>query len=312
VSGAVTATGGLTTLVWALVHVPTVGWGSARVLGALAVAALLLAAFVGIEARLAESPLVPFEVFTSRLVSAGNVLSFLGFAPVMATWFLLTLQLQVVRGFTPLATGLLFLPLSLAVVVGAQVGFRVLGRADARILFAAGGLLGAVGLEWLSSVTAGAPTAWVAVAAALTMAGGGLMFAPTTVAATAGMSPGREGLAGGLLNTSRQIGGSLGLAVAVSQVGVGSADMATRFDTRVAFSTGAAIFLVTALVGALVLPAQLERRRVAAAYDATAADRPTRGADDNPRVDPWRVDSAAPHDRHARTVTPRRATGAER
>jgi EmrB/QacA subfamily drug resistance transporter len=280
VSGAVTGTGGLTALVWALVHVQTAGWGSQRVVWALILASLLLAAFAAIEARWAESPLVPFEVFTSRLVSAGNVLSFLGFAPVMATWFLLTLHLQVVRGYTPLETGMLFLPLSLAVVVGAQIGFRLLARADTRVLFAAGGLLGVLGLEWLSSVTAGTatPTAWVAAAAVLTMAGGGVMFAPITVAATAGMPPGREGMASGLLNTSRQIGGAVGLAVVVSQAGAGPADAATGADPGLGYSIGAAIFLVTALVGALVLPAQLEGTPAARVDDGTAADRPPREA----------------------------------
>src|SRR5690606_35628094 len=116
--------------------------------------------------------------------AAGNMLSLLSFIPVPATWYLLSLYLQGIRGFRPAEVGLWFAPMSLAVVGGSLVGFRLAARIDARVLFSAGGLVGAAGLAWLGSVVAGGPVVWVIVAATLAMAGGGLMFAPVTVAAT--------------------------------------------------------------------------------------------------------------------------------
>ena len=279
VAGAVTVTAGLTALVWALVRTEAVGWGSVEVLAALGAAALLLAAFALIETRLASDPLVPFSVFRSRLLSAGNLMSFLSFVPVMATWFLLTLYLQGVRGYSPLEAGLLFLPMSLAVVGGSQVSFRVVSRVDARALFAVGGLVAATGLAWLGRLSEATEIAWVIVPATVSMLGGGLMFAPITVAATSGVGPELGGLASGLLNTTRQIGGALGLAVlstiaathTAGQLAGGQAE-ALSAGYASAFTVGAAIFIVTAAAGALALPA-----RLTPAPAAMQADGPDQG-----------------------------------
>lgn len=132
VAGAVAVTAGLTALVWALIRASEAGWGSAEVLAALLLAAILLAAFAAVETRLARSPLVPFAIFRSRRLAAGDLLSFLSVMPVMATWFFLTLYLQRVRGASPLEAGLAFLPMALMVVGGSQAGFRVIRRVDAR------------------------------------------------------------------------------------------------------------------------------------------------------------------------------------
>ena len=251
-AGAVTVTSGLTALVWALIRSGEAGWSSADVVGGLTASAALLALFVLLETRVARAPLVPFTVFRSRLLSAGNRLSFLSFVPVMATWFFLTLYLQGVRGYTPTETGLWFLPMSLAVAGGSQVSFRVISRLDARELFLAGGLIAAAGMAWLGRLAAGTDPVWVIVPASVAMAGGGLMFAPITVAATSGVPPERGGLASGLLNTTRQIGGALGLAV----LGTIAADAgyATALDV------GAATFVATAIAGAIALPARIRQR----------------------------------------------------
>jgi EmrB/QacA subfamily drug resistance transporter len=250
VAGAVTATAGLTALVWALVRIETLGWDAAEVVAGLAVAVLLLAAFALVETRLASAPLLPFSVFAVRPVAAGNLLAFLSFIPVMATWYLLSIWLQSDRGYPPARTGLWLLPMSLAVVGGSQASFRLLARVDARLVFAAGGLLGAAGLAWLGVLPARTPIVWVIVAATVAMAGGGLTFAPITMAATAGVPPEQGGLAGGLLNTTRQIGGVLGLAVlgTLAATGAGAAG---------GFTVGAVVLAGTALVGALILPARL-------------------------------------------------------
>jgi MFS family permease len=140
--------------------------------------------------------------------------------PVPPTWFFLTLYLQNVRHYTPLQTGLIFVPISLAVIVGSQIGFRVLARLGGRRLLFAGGTIAAAGMLWLAQLAAGGSLLWAVIApSAITMTGGGLMFAPTTVAATSGLGPDQAGLASGLLNTSRQIGGSLGLAVLATLAG---------------------------------------------------------------------------------------------
>jgi EmrB/QacA subfamily drug resistance transporter len=252
VAGAITATGGLTALTWGLIRAGETGWGAPEVTGGFALAAVLLGAFALLEIRVAHAPLVPFSVFRSRPVSAGNMLSFLSFVPVMATWFFLTLYLQGVRGYTPMQTGLLFLPMSLAVVGASQVGFRVIARLDARALFFAGGAIGAAGLLWLAQLTAATDVVWVIVPASIAMVGGGMMFAPVVLAGTSGTAPGHGGLASGLLNTSRQIGGALGLAV-LGTIAAGDGYAA-------AFEVGAAVYGATAIVGALALPARLAAR----------------------------------------------------
>ena len=263
-AGAITVTGGLTALVWGLIRSEQAGWGSGEVLGGFALAAALLGAFVVLETRVARSPLVPFSIFRSRLLSAGNVLSFLSFVPVIATWYFMTLYLQAVRGFTPMQTGVLFLPMAVAVIGGSQLSFRLLPRLDARALFAGGGLIAAVGLAWLGRLAAGTGIAWVIVPASIAMIGGGLMFAPIMVAATAGVAPEQGGLASGLVNTTRQIGGALGLAVlatiaagyASGHAAAGQAE-ALSGGYATALDVGAAIYVATAIVGAVALPARL-------------------------------------------------------
>jgi MFS family permease len=261
VAGAVTGTAGLTALVWALVRIETLGWAAAPVVVGLAAAALLLAAFALIETRLASAPLLPVSIFAPRAVAAGNLLAFLSFIPVTATWYLLSIWLQTDRGYPPAQTGLWFLPMSLAVVGGSQAGFRLVTRVDARLLFAAGGLLGAIGLAWLGALSTHTPIVWVIVAATAAMAGGGLTFAPITVAATAGVSPEQGGLASGLLNTARQIGGALGLAVLGTLAATHTTDHAagTSAGAAKAFTAGAVILAATTLAGALILPARLAR-----------------------------------------------------
>lgn len=264
VAGAVTVTAGLTALVWALIRSGGAGWGSTQVLGGLAAAGSLLAMFGFIETRLARDPLVPFDVFRSRLLSAGNLLSFLGFVPVMATWFFLTLYLQDVRGYSPLQAGLLFLPTSASVVAGSQVSFRLVASHDARALFAVGGLIAAFGLAWLGRLAVDTGIAWVLTPACVAMLGGGLMFAPITIAATSGVGPDRGGLASGLLNTTRQIGGALGLAVlgtiaaaraSTSAHATHPASVSAGFGA--ALTVGAIVFVATAIIGVTVLPSRL-------------------------------------------------------
>ena len=269
-AGAVTVTSGLGALVWALIEVGHAGWGSPEVLGGLAGACALLGAFVLIEARLAPEPLLPLPLLRSRPLAAGNALGLLSFVPVLPTWFLLTLYLQAVRHLTPVEAGLVFLPMSLAVIGGSQVGFRT--RADARTLTTAGGLVAAAGLAWLARLSPSTALAWVIVPACLAMAGGGLLFAPVTVAATTGVPAQHAGLASGLLNATRQIGGALGLAVIGA---VAAAHGAPPAGYAAALTLAAAVFVVVAGAGAVVMPGHRgrapRRRRPARTRGRTAA-----------------------------------------
>jgi EmrB/QacA subfamily drug resistance transporter len=288
-AGAITVTGGLTALVWGLIRSEESGWGSADAMGGFALAAALLGAFAVVESRVARSPLVPFAVFRSRLLSAGNLLSFLSFVPVIATWYFMTLYLQAVRGFSPMETGLLFLPMALAVVGGSQLSFRLLSGLDARALFAGGGLVAAAGLAWLGRLGADTGVTWVIVPASIAMVGGGLMFAPIMVAATSGVAPDQGGLASGLVNTTRQIGGALGLAAlgtiaAAHAGGEAGAAQAEVLSTgyAAALDIGAAIYMVTAIVGTIALPVRL--------------DAPTPRSDRRPHRDPeLALRGAEPH-----------------
>jgi MFS family permease len=207
---------------------------------------------------------VPFAAFRSRLLSAGNLLSLLSFVPVMATWFFLTVYLQSLRGYSPLQTGLLFLPLSLAVIAGSQASFKLVPALDARALFAAGGVVAALGLAWLSRLSTDTGVVWVIAPASIAMLGGGVTFAPITIAATSGVGPDRGGLASGLLNTTRQIGGALGLAVlaTIAAAHTTSGGPAVHPATAssgfaAALTVGAIVSLATALFGAIILPARL-------------------------------------------------------
>jgi MFS family permease len=154
--------------------------------------------------------------------------------------------------------------MSLAVIVGSQASFKLVSALDARALFAAGGVIAALGLAWLGRCSADTAIVWVIAPASIAMLGGGLMFAPITIAATSGVGPDQGGLASGLLNTTRQIGGALGLAVlgTVAAAHTTGPTPAMRPATlssgfAAALTGGAIVFLATAILGAIILPARL-------------------------------------------------------
>jgi EmrB/QacA subfamily drug resistance transporter len=214
IAGAVTATAGLATLVYAVVGTDTHPWGSARTLGTLGVAAVLLALFVAVELRFASSPLVPFGVFKSRALAGANVVMLLVGAAFFSMWYFLSLFVQDVLGQDALRAGLSFFPMGIAIVIGAQISARVLGRLGIRPLLLIGTAITAGGFAWLAQIHAG-DSYWVHVfgPGSLVAFSLGILFTPLASAATAGVSQSEAGLASGVLNTSRQIGGSIGLAV---------------------------------------------------------------------------------------------------
>ena len=214
VAGAVAVTAGLGTLVYAIVGTQTHPWGSVTTLSLLGVAAVLLAGFAIIELRLASAPLMRFSLFRSRSVSGANLVMFLVGAAFFSMWYFLSLYLQNVLGFSALKTGLAFLPMGVTIIIGAQASSRILPRTGVRPLLLTGTVLAACGFAWLSAISPDS-SYWTHVfgPGCLIALALGLLFTPLAAAATAGVAFTDAGLASGVLNTSRQIGGSLGLAV---------------------------------------------------------------------------------------------------
>jgi EmrB/QacA subfamily drug resistance transporter len=214
IAGAVTVTLGLGALIYAIVGTETRPWGSAQTLVLLAAAAVLLAVFAFIELRVARTPLVPFGLFRSRSVTGANIVMFLVGAAFFAMWYFLSLYLQNVLGYSALRAGMAFLPMAVTIIIGAQASSRLMPRIGVQPLLLAGTIVATAGFAWLSRIEPGA-SYWqhvfgpgCVIALAL-----GLLFTPLAAAATAGVSFSEAGLASGVLNTSRQVGGSLGLAV---------------------------------------------------------------------------------------------------
>jgi EmrB/QacA subfamily drug resistance transporter len=214
IGGAVTATAGLGALIYAIVGTDTHSWGSTYTLSILAVAVVLLAIFVFIQFKVATTPLVPFRLFRSRTVSGSNLVMFLVGAAFFSMWYFLSLYLQNVLGYGALKAGLAFLPMGVAIVIGAQVGARLMPKTGVRPLLLGGTLLLIVGFGWLSRIQVHShywdhvfgPGCVIAFAV-------GVLFTPLASAATSGVHFTEAGLASGVLNTARQLGGSVGLAV---------------------------------------------------------------------------------------------------
>jgi EmrB/QacA subfamily drug resistance transporter len=214
VAGAVTVTGGLVALVYAIVRTERYSWGSPQVVLPLTVAVVLLGAFVMIQQRFSRAPLVPLRIFRSRSVSGGNAVMFLVFCAMFGSWYFETLYMQRVLGFSPLQAGLAFLPQTLLIAAGAQVTARLVTRLGPRLLILVGTLVGASGLVWLAQITPNSTfVPDLLFPFILIGLGMGLTVTPVTVAGTAGVPRADAGLASGLLNTSRTVGASIGLAV---------------------------------------------------------------------------------------------------
>jgi EmrB/QacA subfamily drug resistance transporter len=214
IAGSLTVTAGLIVLVYGIVSTDRHAWGSPETILTLAIAAVLLGTFVLIEARLATHPLMPLRLFKSRAVSGANIAIFLLGAAMFAMWFFLTLYLQQVLGYSPLVTGFTFVPQTAAIAVAATLAGRLTPKFGPRRLIVVGGLLSAGGLYWLSFISAGG-TYWTSAFGGGVMCtfGMGLAFTPVAVAATGGVRREEAGLASGVMNTSRQIGASVGLAL---------------------------------------------------------------------------------------------------
>ena len=211
--GAISATGGMTLLVYGLSRAATHSWNESITVATLGLGAALLVLFVQVELR-SEQPLVPLDLFANRNRTGAYVLRMVAGSTTLAVLFFLTQIVQNVLGFSPLRAGFAFLPLGVGVVVTAQVTSRVVGRIGPRVPIALGALVIAGGLFWLSQISDHATYVHdIFGPLAILSVGLGLVFFPTTVVAVSGAARHETGLASAVLNVSQQLGGSIGLAV---------------------------------------------------------------------------------------------------
>jgi EmrB/QacA subfamily drug resistance transporter len=271
-SGAVTVTLGLVVLVYGIVQTDKYGWGSTRTIVTLAIGLALIGVFLLIEGRLAKAPLVPLRVFRSRQLSAANVVMFLLGASSFAMWYFVSLYLQEVRGFSPIETGLAILPMALSVAVGAQIAGKGTARIGAGPILALGMALVGVGMLLFGRAPVGGSFGIdVLPAEIITALGVGLAFVPVTIAAMAGSAPQEAGLASGLVNTARQIGGSLGLAILATIAVARTSDLAGHVALTPAlnsgfhhaFVVGAGFAVLGALLAAVLIPPVRPRQAAA-------------------------------------------------
>lgn len=214
VPGAVLVTGGLAVLVYGIVDTDSHAWGSARTIITLAIGAALLIAFAVVELRLATDPLIPFSVFKRRSLLVANGVAVTIGASLFGAYFFLSLYMQQVAGFSPLRAGLSFLPVGLATFAGSLFGTRLVARIGFRHQLVLGPAVAAAGLLWLATTLSAGDAYFSHIFGPLILfgIGLGLSFVPMTLAATQGVPPHQAGLASGLINTTRQVGGAVGLA----------------------------------------------------------------------------------------------------
>ncbi|MEV6420721.1 MFS transporter [Streptomyces sp. NPDC051662] len=256
--GAVLVTAGLAMVAYGIVQTEEQGWGAAATLLPLLGGALLLGAFVAVEAR-AKAPLMPLGLFRVRAVSAANAAMFVCGAASFAMWFFMTVYAQNVLGYTPLDAGLALIPSSLSIVLGSKLAPRLMPRVGARNLAVLGTLMAVAGFGWQSTMTAdGTYLSSILGPGLLMMTGLGLAATPLAALATAGAAADDAGLVSGLINTSRTMGGALGLAVlstvAASRTAGGTSPQALTEGYALAFRTGGGVLLAGVVLMLLWLP----------------------------------------------------------
>jgi EmrB/QacA subfamily drug resistance transporter len=214
--GAVTVTAGLVLVVYAISQAPQIGWGATRTVAVLAAAVSLLAAFLAIENRV-EAPLMPLRIFRLKTLAGANAVGFLLGASFYSFVFIGTLYMQQVLGYSPLEGGVAWLATSITSVVFAGLSQMLVTRGSAKLVMAAGMTLIGVGILWMTQAPAHAHF-WGNLFGPLFVVGIGtaFVFVPVSIAALAGVAEQEAGLASGLIYTSQELGGALGIAIASS------------------------------------------------------------------------------------------------
>jgi EmrB/QacA subfamily drug resistance transporter len=262
VPGAILVTSGLSVLVLGITQGYGWGWGSGRTIGVFAVSAALLLAFVGWERRV-KDPLVPFSIFRLQTLTAANIVGFILGTALFAMFLMLTLYMQQVLGLTPLETGVGYLAVAGTAIIWANVAAAAVTRVGVKPALVFGMSLFTVGLLYFTQVSPDG-SYWSDLFPGFLIIGLGMPFAyvPVTIAAVAGTKQQEAGLASGLINTSQQIGGAVGIAIlstiavttTTDELAAGTAQTVALTDGfQAAFWAGAAISFAGVLVSVFLV-----------------------------------------------------------
>ena len=277
VLGALTVTGGLVALVYALTQGNDAGWLSLQTLGLFALAIVLLAAFVRIERR-SSFPLVRLGIFRQRNVTGANIVNALATGAFDTLVFILTLYMQRVLGYSALETGLAFLPMAILLLVVSNIAAQLVTRVGVRSLLMSGVIGLVVGLLLLTGLTANGTYMQSLLPGILVVSlGMGLTFSMILIAATAGVSDNEQGLASGLFNTTEQIGASFVLAIAVAASSSRTVALFQQgeHNEKVAFTSGLQYALFVCVISVLlallvVIVVIREKKRLSASKKLTS------------------------------------------
>ncbi|MFC5721417.1 MFS transporter [Streptomyces gamaensis] len=262
--GSVAVTVGVGSLAYGISQSEAYGWGSARAAVPLAVGALALVLFVAVERR-AEEPLMPLGLFRMRAVSAANAITLVCGTGFYAMWYFLSLYMQNVLGYSAVQTGLALLPHTGTIIFFSQFAARLMRWIKGRTLLVLAGLITSAGFVWQGTMSADGSFLRTLLGPGIVMsAGAGLMMTLLAVAATSGVALSESGIVAGLANTSRTMGGALGLAILASvaarrteEEGPGTAALASGYGHAFVVA-GGVILLSTAMM--VLLP---KRQRTA-------------------------------------------------
>jgi EmrB/QacA subfamily drug resistance transporter len=268
IAGATLVTGGLIVLVYALVDAESAGWGSGQTIGLLALAVVLLAAFVVVELRVVKHPVMPLQIFRNRNVASADAVALLVGASLFSMFFFISLYLQQVLGFSALDAGLAYLPLALTIIVSAGTASQLVTRVGPKPILVFGLVLTAIGLLLFTQISAdGSFLGDVLIPSLVVAAGLGFSFVPLTITAVAGVTHNEAGLASGLINTAQQVGGALGLAVLSSIANSRVSDVlgpgrpnpadvpnALTEGFQLAFAVGAGFALIGVVIALFAVP----------------------------------------------------------
>ncbi len=260
-AGATTVTSGLMLLVYAMTRATTDGWGSSTTAGLIAASAALLGAFIAIELR-SKAPLLPLRIFRQRTLAAANATMLVIGAVSFSEFFLLTLYLQDVLHYSAVQGGVAFTGFALTVVIVSNLAQVIVGRLGVRFTLTLGMVVSAVSVALLTSLPLHGHYFWnLFPGFVLGGAGMGLSFVPVTIASLTGVERSDAGIASGLINTSRQIGGAIGLAAATAIAAASTSRFAASHSALAAsspaaldhgFRTGLYVLTALLLVGAAI------------------------------------------------------------
>ena len=260
-AGATTVTAGLMFLVYGLTQSTNNGWTSGKTIGALTAAAVLIATFVFIEAR-SRSPLVPLSFFRKRTPTGANIIGFGLGTMIFGAFFMLSLYMQQVLGYSAMQTGVGYLAVALTAVVAAGASQALVTKLGVKPVLMTGMVLLGLGLAFFSQVSVGGSYVSDLLPGFLLIGVGmGFSFVPISIAALAGITSTEAGLASGLINTSQQIGGALGIAILATVSTTRTDNLLASGAEQAAALTGgfglafwvAAAFAVVSLVATIVL-----------------------------------------------------------